>query len=86
MELHNTYTELPKLFYTRQYPTPVRAPRLVIFNHALAASLGIPLQLNVFAGNEIPEGAEPLAQAYAGHQFGHLPCWATDALSFSANK
>lgn len=69
---HNTYTELPKLFYTRQYPTPVRAPRLVIFNHALAASLGIPLQLNVFAGNEIPEGAEPLAQAYAGHQFGHF--------------
>ena len=69
---HNSYTELPKIFYTKLNPTTVRNPKLIIFNHSLAASMGIPLQLEVFAGNEIPEGAEPLAQAYAGHQFGHF--------------
>lgn len=69
---HNSYTELPKIFYTKQNPTTVRNPKLIIFNHSLAASIGMPLQLEVFAGNEIPEGAKPLAQAYAGHQFGHF--------------
>lgn len=69
---HNSYTQLPEFFYTRQTPVPVRLPELVIFNHALADYLGTPFQLDVFAGNEIPAGAEPLAQAYAGHQFGHF--------------
>jgi len=69
---NNSYVNLPKIFYTKQYPTTVRAPELTIFNDSLAASLGAPLQLEVFAGNEIPKGAEPLAQAYAGHQFGHF--------------
>jgi len=69
---NNSYVNLPKIFYTKQYPTTVRAPELTIFNNSLAASLGVPLQLEVFAGNEIPKGAEPLAQAYAGHQFGHF--------------
>ncbi len=69
---HNSYIELPKIFYTKLSPTTVPAPKLVIFNDSLAASLGVPLQLEVFAGNEIPEGAEPLAQAYAGHQFGYF--------------
>jgi len=66
----NSYTNLPGIFFTRQYPVPVRASRLVIFNKSLAASLGAPLQPEVFAGNAIPEGCEPLALAYAGHQFG----------------
>ncbi len=66
----NSYTKLPNIFYTKQYPTAVRAPRLIIFNDSLADFLGVPLQLEVFAGNEIPKGAEPLAQAYSGHQFG----------------
>ena len=70
--LHNSYMNLPKIFYTKQYPTAVRSPKLIIFNHALAASLGVPLQLGVFAGNEIPSGSEPIAQAYAGHQFGYF--------------
>jgi len=70
--IYNSYTELPKLFFTKQNPTPVRTAKLVIFNNSLADSLGIPLQPEVFAGNVIPEGAEPLAQAYAGHQFGHF--------------
>jgi uncharacterized protein YdiU (UPF0061 family) len=69
---NNSYAKLPKIFYTNQSPTTVRAPKLIIFNHSLASSLGVPLQLEVFAGNEIPKGAEPLAQAYAGHQFGYF--------------
>lgn len=69
---NNSYTKLPKIFYTNQSPTTVRAPKLIIFNRSLASSLGVPLQLDVFAGNEIPKGAEPLAQAYAGHQFGYF--------------
>ncbi len=68
----NSYARLPEIFYTKQFPNAVKAPELVIFNSTLAASLGIPLQLGAFAGNEIPKGAEPLAQAYAGHQFGHF--------------
>lgn len=70
--IHNSYMNLPPIFYTKQSPTPVRSPKLVIFNHALAASLGVPLQLGVFAGNEIPGDSQPIAQAYAGHQFGYF--------------
>ncbi|WRS28521.1 YdiU family protein [Oscillospiraceae bacterium MB08-C2-2] len=69
---HNSYKELPEFFYTKQHPAIAPAPKLVIFNQVLALSLGVPLQLEVFAGNEIPKGAEPLAQAYAGHQFGYF--------------
>ena len=68
----NTYTKLPEQFFTKMYPTPVHAPKLVIFNNALADFLDAPFALQTFAGNSIPEGAEPLAQAYAGHQFGHF--------------
>ena len=59
--------------------TPVSSPELIILNEQLAASLGLDVQalqsedgVAVFAGNRIPEGASPLAQAYAGHQFGHF--------------
>ena len=68
----NSYIKLPKLFFIKQQPVPVRAPKLVIFNEVLADTLGVPLQLEVFAGGDLPEGAEPLAQAYAGHQFGYF--------------
>lgn len=77
--LDNSYAGLPDLFYTRQDPVPVRSPRIVAFNEPLAASLGLNAQALMsdegaaeLAGNRIPEGAQPLAQAYAGHQFGHL--------------
>ena len=70
--LDHSYAKLPELFFAKQEPDPVRAPKEVIFNHALAATLGVPLVAEVFAGNLLPEGAEPLAQAYAGHQFGHF--------------
>jgi len=75
--LDNSYAGLPASFFSRLSPTPVRAPKLIILNYALATSLGLnvkSLQSNdgvaVLAGNLVPEGALPLAQAYAGHQFG----------------
>ncbi|ALC83100.1 MULTISPECIES: protein adenylyltransferase SelO [Bacillus] len=75
----NTYARLPKSFFSDTNPTPVNSPELAIFNDQLAESLGLNAEaLNtedgaaMFAGNEIPEGASPLAQAYAGHQFGHF--------------
>ena len=71
----NSYARLPRHFYTRLDPMPVRTPRLIRFNHALAAELGITPGseeelARVFSGNAVPAGAEPLAQVYAGHQFG----------------
>jgi uncharacterized protein YdiU (UPF0061 family) len=73
----NTYARLPERFFTRTTPTPVAAPRLIRLNGALAAELGLePDSLAgergaaVFAGNVVPENAEPIAMAYAGHQFG----------------
>ena len=75
--LDNTYARLPERFYARVSPTPVRDPRIVKVNHPLARWLGIdPSRLDsadgaqLLAGNAIPEGAAPIALAYAGHQFG----------------
>ncbi|MHC0036316.1 protein adenylyltransferase SelO [Pseudoneobacillus sp. C159] len=75
----NSYASLPAKFFTLQKPTPVRLPKLVIINETLAADLGLDVQalkseegIAVFAGNQVPDGATPLAQAYAGHQFGHF--------------
>ncbi len=75
----NSYARLPERFHVRLDPTPVAAPRMLRFNHALAGTLGLdPAALSgavgaaIFAGNLVPEGAEPLAQAYAGHQFGQF--------------
>ncbi|WP_178022246.1 YdiU family protein [uncultured Paenibacillus sp.] len=75
----NMYARLPEFFFTKQEPKPVRSPKLIVLNGPLAAELGLdPVALRseanvaVFAGNEVPPGAEPLAQAYAGHQFGYF--------------
>ncbi|MBO1512936.1 protein adenylyltransferase SelO [Metabacillus bambusae] len=77
--LDNSYARLPKSFFTSHNPTPVQSPKLIILNDQLATSLGLNVQalrsedeVAVLAGNRIPEGASPLAQAYAGHQFGHF--------------
>lgn len=75
--LEHTYAKLPALFYEHLDPTPVKEPRMVVFNHALAESLGLNAaalaqQAALFAGNELPQGAKPLAQAYAGHQYGNF--------------
>ena len=73
----NTYARLPDHFYARLTPTRVAAPRLIQLNVALAESLGLdpeqlasPEGVAILAGNRIAEGSEPLAMAYAGHQFG----------------
>ncbi|EPX78466.1 protein adenylyltransferase SelO [Salipiger mucosus] len=71
----NSYARLPDGFYARLAPTPVSAPRLIAVNESLAELLGVGTAeaaelASVFAGNEVPQGAEPLAQIYAGHQFG----------------
>lgn len=75
----NSYARLPDLFFVRQGPVAVSKPEPVIFNEALAKSLGLSSAelagsegAAIFAGNALPPGAEPIAQAYAGHQFGHL--------------
>ena len=75
----NSYARLPKTFFTLQNPTPVRSPRLVIFNESLATTLGLNVHalqseegIATLCGNCVPHGATPLAQAYAGHQFGHF--------------
>jgi uncharacterized protein YdiU (UPF0061 family) len=77
--LEHSYADLPQLFSSPAAPTPVREPRLVAFNRPLATRLGLdPDALErsegaaIFAGNALPEGARPIAQAYAGHQFGHF--------------
>ncbi|MBK5966154.1 hypothetical protein CCR95_19230 [Thiocystis minor] len=75
----NTYARLPDRFYARLAPIPVARPDMVKLNLSLASRLGLnpqalqsPEGLSVLAGNRIPEGAEPLAMAYAGHQFGNF--------------
>jgi serine/tyrosine/threonine adenylyltransferase len=71
----NTYARLPDRFYARLAPTPVAAPRLLKRNDALARQLGIDpddLTAEALAGNDVPAGAEPMALAYAGHQFGNF--------------
>lgn len=73
----NSYSRLPDAFYARVAPTPVSRPGWLQLNRALARRLGLapealasPDVLAMLAGNQIPEGADPLAMAYAGHQFG----------------
>ncbi len=72
-----TYARLPAIFHAQVAPTPVARPALVAFNRALAAELGLDVEVaaaaaDVWAGSRVPAGATPLAQAYAGHQFGHF--------------
>jgi uncharacterized protein YdiU (UPF0061 family) len=75
----NTYAALPANFFARVAPTPVAAPRLIKLNRALAIQLGLdpdllesPEGAEILAGKRVPEGADPIAMAYAGHQFGQF--------------
>src|SRR6201996_2503138 len=75
----NTYARLPQHFYARLAPTPVATPRLVKLNLELARALNLdpemlasPSGVEILAGNLVAGGSEPLAEAYAGHQFGHF--------------
>lgn len=74
---NNTFAQLPGYFHSRTQATPVKDPKLIIFNHELAEQLGASGDLTddnklaqIFSGNLTPTGAEPLATVYAGHQFG----------------
>ena len=78
-EFDNTFAHLPDRFYARVNPAKVQSPRVVKVNHPLAELLGLdPTKLAsaagaaVLSGNALPEGADPIALAYAGHQFGHF--------------
>jgi len=75
----NTYSKLSAPFRELIKPTPVHNPKLVIFNHQLADDLNLDFSSlnndelsNIFSGNDLPKGSKTLAQAYAGHQFGHF--------------
>ncbi len=78
-KLEATYATLPEIFFSEVMPTPVQAPRLLALNEPLAAVLGLTAcslrsagGVAVLAGNAVPASARPIAQAYAGHQFGHF--------------
>jgi uncharacterized protein YdiU (UPF0061 family) len=75
----NTYAALPANFFARVAPTPVASPRLIKLNRPLAVHLGLdpdllesPEGAEILAGKRVPDGADPIAMAYAGHQFGHF--------------
>src|ERR1700743_2796061 len=75
----NTYARLPERFFAHGNPTRGAPPRLVKLNAELARNLGLdpeelasPQGVEILAGNRVAEGSEPLAEAYAGHQFGHF--------------
>ena len=75
----NSYARLPERFFQRILPVPVKKPNLICLNHNLLEELGLRSDLfreergsSIFSGNLIPNGAEPVALAYAGHQFGHF--------------
>jgi uncharacterized protein YdiU (UPF0061 family) len=75
----NTYKKLPNKLFTFVAPTPVKSPTVVQFNDTLATELGLspqgfsmPHGAEILSGNALPPGAASIAQAYAGHQFGHF--------------
>lgn len=75
----NTYSKLPDPFISNISPIPVKSPELIILNDNLSKQLGLNFSLiskkelsNLFSGNSLPEGSKSIAQAYAGHQFGHF--------------
>lgn len=80
MKLSNSYSALGDAFFKRVLPLPVTDPQLLLWNDELAESLNLDqallndpgLKAQIFSGNQLPEGADSIALAYSGHQFGHL--------------
>ena len=75
----NTYSNLPDSFISKISPVPVKSPELTILNYNLADDLGLNFSSikkndlsKLFSGNALPKGSKSIAQAYAGHQFGHF--------------
>lgn len=78
-KLENTYINLPEVMYANQSPSPIPTPELVILNTKLAKELGLSIDfleseygVDILSGNKVLEGITPIAQAYAGHQFGYF--------------
>ena len=78
-KLQNTYSKLPKAFYSFQLPEIVPSPNLILFNDDLAKELGLDIDflesedgVDILSGNKVLEGTNPIAEAYAGHQFGYF--------------
>ncbi len=77
--LEASYRGLPSKLFSQVPPTPVKDPKMVLYNEALGKSLGLKFEnpkgqesVQIFSGNQLPKGALPIAQAYAGHQFGYF--------------
>src|SRR5471032_456613 len=75
----SSYSDLPERFFARINPTPVAAPHLLRFNHSLSTELGLDMHdldaealAGLFSGNVLQQGLQPIAMAYAGHQFGQF--------------
>lgn len=77
-QFNHSYQSLGEAFFKKVLPTPVGAPALLLFNHSLALELGVYQELNqsvlaaILSGNQLAAGSTPIAQAYAGHQFGYF--------------
>lgn len=79
LKLENTYLDLPHIFYKKQYPDEVPSPKLIVFNDLFTEELGMDRKflksddgIEFMSGNKILQGTVPIAQAYAGHQFGYF--------------
>ena len=79
IDFNNSFVKLGENFFSPVNPTPVKSPQIVKINYELASELGLKINklnentlANLFSGNKIFSGSEPLAMAYAGHQFGHF--------------
>jgi len=75
----NTYTKLPNNMFSKLAPIPVKTPEVVVFNNSLSKEMGLDFSNTsnkdlalIFSGNLLPKGSDTIAQAYAGHQFGHF--------------
>ncbi|MEN8906628.1 MAG: protein adenylyltransferase SelO [Clostridiales bacterium] len=75
----NSYSHLPEVFFSSINPIPVKSPELIVLNYDLADFIGMDIELlesdegmSILSGNRLPKSANPIAQAYAGHQFGHF--------------
>ena len=75
----NTYSKLPDIFLSKTSPIPVKSPNLIILNDDLSKELGLDFSKTnkenlsqLFSGNLLPKDSKAIAQAYAGHQFGHF--------------
>ena len=75
----NSYARLPDIMLSKLLPIPVKNPKPIILNEELSKELGLNFSnlseesiASIFSGNVLPVGSEPIAQAYAGHQFGHF--------------